>query len=59
MLYYFALQYTYYSYSSRREKRPYSYIFWYVFSLIQTEYGEENTDQKNCEYRHEYFSRGS
>ena len=49
------------------EKRPYSELFWSVFSRIRTEYGEtrsippdsvrirENTNQKNSEYGH--FSR--
>ena len=51
------------------EKCPCSEIFWFVFSLIQTEYEQilrislysvrmqENTDQKNSEYRH--FSRSA
>ena len=46
------------------EKRPYSELFWYVFSGIRTEYGEilrispytvqmrENTDQNNSGYGH-------
>ena len=51
-----------------REKCPYSDVFWSVFSLIWTEYGEilrsispysvrmkENTDQKN--YKYGPFSR--
>ena len=50
-----------------REKRPYSEFFWFVFSLIWTEYGQtlrfspysfqmwENTDKNNSEYGH--FSR--
>ena len=49
---------------TRRKKRPYSELFWSVFFLIQTEYGEifsispysvrmrENTDQNNSEYGH-------
>ena len=50
-----------------REKCPYSELFWSIFSLIRTEYGEirsispysvrirENTDQNKSEYR--YFLR--
>ena len=49
---------------SRREKCPYSKLFWSAFSRIRTEYGEilrispysgrmwGNTDQNNFEYRH-------
>ena len=48
---------------TRREKCPYSEIFWPAFSCIRTEYGEiriispysvwtqENADQNNSEYR--------
>ena len=50
-----------------RKKRPYSELFWSVFSRIRTEYGEirtfspysvrmrENADRNNSEYGH--FSR--
>ena len=36
------------------EKRPQSELFWFVYSLIRTEYGEmrENTDQNNSKYGH-------
>ena len=49
---------------SLRKKSPSSELFWSVFSLIGTEYGDllgkspysirlwENTDQKNSEYGH-------
>ena len=51
-----------------REECPYSELFWSVFSLIRTEYGEillvspysiqmrENTDQNNFEYGHFFCS---
>ena len=47
-----------------RKKRPYSGLFWSVFSHIRIEYGQilrispylirmqENADQNNSEYRH-------
>ena len=47
-----------------REKRPYSELFWSLFSRIRIEYGKirsifpysvqmrENTDQNNSEYGH-------
>ena len=47
-----------------REKSPYSELFWYTFSRIQTEYEEilrispnsvrmgKNTDQNNSKYEH-------
>ena len=52
-----------------RQNCPYSELFCFVFSRIQTEYGElrsvspysvrmrENTDQKNSKYEH--FSRSA
>ena len=51
-----------------REKCPYLELFWSLFSCIRIEYGEilrispysvqmrENTDQKNSEYGHFWYS---
>ena len=51
-----------------REKCPYLELFWSLFSRIRIEYGEilrispysvqmrENTDQKNSEYGHFWYS---
>ena len=38
--------------SALSEKWRYSEFFWSVFSRIRTEYGRENTDQKNSDYGH-------
>ena len=52
------------SMNTRREKCPYSELFWSIFSRIRTKYREilsifpyvvrmrENTDENNSEYRH-------